>query len=199
MTLENICVYCGSNAGNQPVYAEAARAFGRELTQRGLGLVYGGAGVGLMGILADTVLEHGGRVIGVIPAALATKELAHHNLTEQHIVASMHERKTLMMERADGFVALPGGAGTLEEIFEAWTWTQLDLHAKPCGLLNIASYFDKLVEFLDHTVAEAFIRPQYRATLAVESDSTKLLERFADYTPPTVSKWLQPAKSANYP
>lgn len=194
MKLENICVYCGSNAGRQPVYAEAARAFGRELARRGLGLVYGGSSNGIMGILADAVLESGGRAIGVIPEALVKKELAHRGLTEQHIVTSMHERKTLMAEKADGFVALPGGVGTLEEIFETWTWAQLGFHAKPCGLLNIAGYFDKLTEFLDHTVEEAFMRPQHRAMLAVESDPGRLLEQFAAYTPPTVSKWIAPAK-----
>jgi uncharacterized protein (TIGR00730 family) len=120
--------------------------------------------------------------------------LAHRSLTEQHIVASMHERKTLMAEKADAFVALPGGVGTLEEIFETWTWAQLGFHAKPCGLLNIAGYFDKLTEFLDHTVQEAFMRPQHRAMLAVESDAGRLLDRFADYTAPTVSKWIDPAK-----
>lgn len=194
MKLENICVYCGSNAGRQAVYAEAARAFGRELAQRGLGLVYGGSSAGIMGILADAVLENGGRVIGVIPEALVRKEMAHRGLTEQHIVTSMHERKTMMAEKADGFVALPGGVGTLEEIFETWTWAQLGFHAKPCGLLNIAGYFDKLTAFLDHTVEEAFMRPQHRAMLAVESDPGRLLEHFARYTPPTVSKWIEPAK-----
>ncbi|ARP88849.1 TIGR00730 family Rossman fold protein [Bordetella genomosp. 9] len=194
MTLENICVYCGSNAGRQPVYAEAARAFGHELARRGLTLVYGGSSAGIMGILANAVLEEGGRVIGVIPEALVQKELAHRNLTEQHIVTSMHERKTLMAEKADAFVALPGGVGTLEEIFETWTWAQLGFHAKPCGLLNIAGYFDKLTAFLDHTVEEAFMRPQHRAMLAVESDPGRLLERFAGYAPPTVSKWIEPAK-----
>lgn len=194
MTLENICVYCGSNAGRQPVYAEAARAFGHELARRGLGLVYGGSSAGIMGILANAVLEQGGRVIGVIPEALVKKELAHNNLTEQHIVASMHERKTMMAEKADGFVALPGGVGTLEEIFETWTWAQLGFHAKPCGLLNIAGYFDALTAFLDHTVDEAFMRPQHRAMLAVESDAGRLLDRFAHYEPPTVSKWIEPPK-----
>jgi uncharacterized protein (TIGR00730 family) len=194
MTLENICVYCGSNAGRLPVYAEQARAFGRELAQRGLGLVYGGSGAGIMGVVADSVLEHGGRAIGVIPEALVKKEMAHKGLTEQHVVGSMHERKTLMAAKADAFVALPGGVGTLEEIFETWTWAQLGLHGKPCGLLNIDGYFDKLAAFLDHTVEEAFMRPQHRAMLVVESDAATLLDRFVDYAPPTVSKWITPEK-----
>jgi len=194
MALENICVYCGSNTGSRPVYAEAARAFGKSLAQRGIGLVYGGSSAGIMGILADSVLEHGGRAIGVIPEALVRKEMAHTRLTEQYIVASMHERKMLMAEKADGFVALPGGVGTLEEIFETWTWAQLGFHAKPCGLLNIGGYFDKLTAFLDHTVEEGFMRSQHRAMLAVEDDPGKLLEKFSTYTPPTVSKWITATK-----
>jgi len=190
MALENICVYLGSNSGRQPVYVEQAAAFGRELARRGLGLVYGGARAGTMGVLADAVLAAGGRVIGVIPESLVAKEMAHAGLTEQHIVGSMHERKTMMVQRADGFVALPGGAGTFEEIFETWTWAQLGMHKKPCGLLNIAGFYDKLAEFLDHAKEEAFMRPEHRAMLMVDRDPGKLLDRFADYTAPTVSKWI---------
>lgn len=194
MTLQNLCVYCGSNSGRQPVYLEQARAFGRELARRGIGLVYGGASVGIMGAVADAVLAEGGRVVGIIPEALVRKELAHHNLTELQVVPSMHVRKTRMAELADGFVALPGGAGTLEEIFETWTWAQLGMHQKPCGLLNVAGYYDQLAGFLDHTVQEAFMRPQHRAMLAVESDPAALLDRLAAYEPPTVSKWIEPGE-----
>lgn len=190
MPLKQICVYCGSNGGRQPEYLEQARAFGQELVKRDIGLVYGGAAVGLMGAVADGVMQAGGRAVGIIPVSLMQKELAHRGLTELHVVQSMHERKTMMAERADGFVALPGGAGTLEEIFETWTWAQLGMHQKPCGLLNIAGYYDDLARFLDHTVAEAFMQPQHRAMLAVESDAGALLDRFAAYEPPTVSKWI---------
>ncbi|SAI50824.1 lysine decarboxylase [Bordetella ansorpii] len=190
MPLKNICVYCGSNSGRQPVYLEQAQAFGRELVRRGLGLVYGGASVGIMGAVADAVLAEGGRVLGIIPESLVRKELAHHGLTELRVVQSMHERKTLMAQESDGFVALPGGAGTLEEIFETWTWAQLGMHAKPCGLLNIAGYYDQLASFLDHTVDEAFVREQHRAMLTIESDPAALLDRFAAYSAPTVSKWI---------
>src|SRR5690606_23334523 len=155
MTIKNLCVYCGSNAGNRPDYVEGAQTLARELVSRDIGLVYGGASVGIMGALADAVLAAGGRVIGIIPDGLLNKEIGHHDLTELHIVASMHERNTMMAERSDGFIALPGGAGTLEEIFETWTWAQLGMHQKPCGLLNIAGYYDQLAGFLDHAVDQA--------------------------------------------
>jgi len=190
MKLQNICVYCGSNGGRRPEYADGARELARELVRRDIGLVYGGASVGIMGIVADAVMAEGGRVIGVIPEPLMRKELAHRGLTELHVVQSMHERKTMMAERADGFVALPGGAGTLEEIFETWTWAQLGMHDKPCGLLNIAGYYDKLAGFLDHSVQESFMRAEHRAMLIVESRPADLLDRYAEYTPPTVSKWI---------
>lgn len=194
MTLQTLCVYCGSNSGRQPVYLEQAQAFGRELARRGIGLVYGGASVGIMGAVADAVLAEGGRAVGIIPEALVRKELAHRNLTELQVVPSMHVRKTRMAELADGFVALPGGAGTLEEIFETWTWAQLGMHQKPCGLLNVAGYYDQLAGFLDHTVQEAFMRPQHRAMLAVEADPAALIDRLAAYVPPTVSKWIEPGE-----
>jgi uncharacterized protein (TIGR00730 family) len=190
MTIQNICVYCGSNAGNRPEYADAARKLAEDLVQRNIGLVYGGSSVGIMGVVADAVMAAGGRVIGVLPEALMRKELAHKNLTELHVVGSMHERKTMMVDRADGFIAMPGGVGTLEEIFETWTWAQLGFHAKPCGLLNVAGYYDHLSHFLDHTVDEAFMQPAHRAMLAVESDPRLLLDRFATYVAPTVSKWI---------
>jgi uncharacterized protein (TIGR00730 family) len=190
MTLQNICVYCGSNTGRRPDYAKAAQDLARELVQRNLGLVYGGSSVGIMGVLADAVINAGGRVIGVLPEALMRKELAHKNLSELHVVGSMHERKTMMVEKADAFIALPGGVGTFEEIFETWTWAQLGFHRKPCGLLNVAGYYNHLSRFLDHAVEEAFMQPAHRAMLAVESDPGVLIDRFASYEPPTVSKWI---------
>jgi uncharacterized protein (TIGR00730 family) len=171
-------------------YADSARVLAAALVERGIGLVYGGASVGIMGILADAVLAGGGRVIGVIPAALAHKEIAHQGLTELRVTRSMHERKLQMAELADGFIALPGGIGTLEEIFEIWTWAQLGLHAKPCGLLNVAGYYDKLAEFLDHTVEQGFLQSQYRAMLFVENTPQRVLTRLQDYTPPAVAKWV---------
>ncbi|MVW79352.1 TIGR00730 family Rossman fold protein [Bordetella sp. 02P26C-1] len=190
MTIKNLCVYCGSNAGNRPDYIEAARALAREMVRRDIGLVYGGASVGIMGAVADAVLAEGGRAVGIIPESLMRKEIGHRELTELHIVGSMHERKTMMAERSDGFIALPGGAGTLEELFETWTWAQLGMHQKPCGMLNIAGYYDQLAGFLDHAVQESFIRAEHRAMLIVEQQPATLLDRYAAYTPPTVSKWI---------
>jgi uncharacterized protein (TIGR00730 family) len=190
MTIKNLCVYCGSNAGNRPDYIEGARALAREMVRRDIGLVYGGASVGIMGAVADAVLAEGGRAIGIIPESLMRKEIGHHGLTELHVVRSMHERKTMMAERSDGFIALPGGAGTLEELFETWTWAQLGMHQKPCGLLNIAGYYDQLAGFLNHAVQESCIRAEHRAMLIVEEHPAALLDRYAAYTPPTVSKWI---------
>jgi uncharacterized protein (TIGR00730 family) len=184
------CVYCGSNPGRQPAYAEAARGLGAALVERGLGLVYGGASVGIMGVLADTVLQLGGHVTGVIPEALVQREVAHSRLAELRVTGSMHERKTLMADLADGFVALPGGIGTLEEVFEAWTWAQLGLHAKPCGLLNVTGYFDGLIAFLDHAVAERFVKEPHRSMLIVSDDPSLLLRRFETYEAPAVRKWI---------
>lgn len=186
-----VCVYCGSSPGRDPAYAEAARGLGRALAARGLGLVYGGASVGIMGVVADTVLALGGRVTGVIPEALARKEVAHGGLTELLVVSSMHERKTRMAELADAFVALPGGVGTLEEIFEVWTWAQLGLHGKPCGFLNVAGYWDGLIAFLDHAVAERFVKEPHRAMLVVSDEPGELLDRFAAYRAPAVTKWIR--------
>lgn len=194
MVLNNICVYLGSNTGRTSVYVEQAQALGRELARRGIGLVYGGSNVGLMGALADATLQAGGRVIGVLPERLKSKEMAHPGLTELHIVATMHERKHMMADLADGFIALPGGAGTFEEIFETWTWAQLGFHAKPCGLLNIAGYYDKLADFLDHAAQERFMREEHRTMLMVESSPAALLDRYADYQAPTVSKWITEGK-----
>jgi uncharacterized protein (TIGR00730 family) len=189
--MRSVCVYCGSSPGRDPAYAEAARGLGRALAARGLGLVYGGASVGIMGVVADAVLALGGSVTGVIPEALARKEVAHAGLTELVVVPSMHERKMRMAGLADAFVALPGGVGTLEEIFEAWTWAQLGLHGKPCGFLNVAGYYDGLIAFLDHAVAERFVKEPHRAMLVVSGDPGELLDRFAEYRAPSVTKWIR--------
>ncbi|MBP7676390.1 MAG: TIGR00730 family Rossman fold protein [Thermoanaerobaculia bacterium] len=191
MELRNVCVYCGSSAGRDPAYVEAAGALGRALVARGLGLVYGGASVGVMGAVADAVLDLGGRAVGVIPEALVRKEIAHGGLTELVVTSSMHERKTRMADLSDAFVALPGGIGTLEEIFEAWTWGQLGLHAKPFGFLNVAGYWDGLVSFLDHAVRERFVREPHRAMLVVSEDPEELLDRFAAWRAPDVPKWIR--------
>jgi len=174
-----LCVFCGSSSGTRAVYRTAAEAFGALLAQRQIELVYGGACVGLMGALADAVLAGGGRVIGVIPEALTAREVAHRGLTELRVVGSMHERKALMASLSDGFIALPGGIGTLEELFEVWTWSQLGLHAKPCALLDIDGFYSGLSGFLDHVVVEGFLKPKQRQALLVEADADALLERMA--------------------
>lgn len=191
MTIKNICVYCGSSPGRLDLYTDTARMLATALVKRDIGLVYGGASVGLMGTMADHVLALGGRVVGVIPESLATREVAHNGLTELHITRSMHERKTLMAERADGFIALPGGIGTMEELFEIWTWAQLGLHHKPCGLLNVAGYYDPLHAFLDHTVAEGFVKPLIRNMLMVEEVPEALLSRFDAYHSPRLKQWVE--------
>ena len=185
-----ICVYAGSNPGADPAYAEAAADLARTLAGRGVGVVYGGARVGLMGILADTALEAGGEVIGVMPQDLVDREIGHTGLTELHVVASMHERKALMAELSDGFVALPGGAGTLEELIEVYTWSQLGLHAKPMGVLNVNGYYDGLAALLDHAVQEGFLRPQHREAMHTASSPAELLRAFEAWRPSTVGKWL---------
>lgn len=193
--MKAVCVYCGSSPGRLEVYASAARALGQALVERDLGLVYGGASIGLMGLVADTVLQLGGRAVGVIPQALARKEVVHRHLTELHVTQSMHERKTMMAELSDGFIAMPGGIGTFEEIFEIWTWAQLGIHAKPCGLLNVAGYYDALTTFLDHAAAEQFLKPPHRSLLIVEQAPQALLDRFASYQPPAIKKWLDEDES----
>ncbi|MFI9011513.1 TIGR00730 family Rossman fold protein [Actinosynnema sp. NPDC053489] len=177
-----VCVFCGSSSGRVR-HVEAAREVGRALAERGIGVVYGGGRVGTMGALADGALAAGGSVVGVIPRNLVEWEVAHGNLTELRVVSSMHERKALMAELSDAFVALPGGAGTLEELFEVWTWAQLGLHAKPVGLLDVDGYFAHLLRMIDHMVAEGFLKPPYRDMLLVDDDLHRLLDRFRDYRP----------------
>jgi uncharacterized protein (TIGR00730 family) len=187
---KSICVFAGSSPGNDPALAEAARTLGAELVSRGYDLVYGGAKVGLMGLVADTVLAAGGHVFGVMPDFLATKEIVHTGLPELKITSSMHERKNLMAERADGFVALPGGFGTIEEYFEAITWAQLGLHAKPCGLLNINGYYDSLLAFLDHAVSRQLLRQENRDMVITASHPRDLLDKMQAYTAPQTAKWI---------
>ena len=188
--MTRVCVYCGSNAGRRSDYAEAAKDLARALVNRRLDLVYGGASVGVMGVLANTVLAEGGHVIGIIPQGLVDRGVAHPGLSDLRVVASMHERKTLMAELSDGFIALPGGLGTLEELFEALTWAQLGLHQKPCGLLNVRHYYRSLIDFLDHAVAEQLLEGVYRAMLLVEEQPARLLERFECYQAPPVAQWV---------
>jgi len=174
-----ICVFTGSRHGARSEYAEAAKHLGRELVARGYGLVYGGGKVGLMTVIADTVLELKGHVTGVIPSSLVSKEVAHLGLSELRVVDSMHERKAVMAELSDGFIAMPGGIGTMEELFEVISWAQLGLHEKPCALLNVAGYYDPLIQFLDHAVEQDFVKPKHRELLIEESDPARLLARFA--------------------
>ena len=182
-------MYCGSSPGERPDYKDAATGFAAELVSRDLELVYGGARKGIMGVLADAMLERGGRVCGVMPHSLVRKEIAHGGLTELHVTETMHERKAMMAEMADGFVALPGGFGTLEEIVEVLTWGQLGFHRKPCGVLNVAGYYDRLGSFLEHAEREGFVKPAHRAMLLVASDASALLDRFDAYEAPAVAKW----------
>ncbi len=187
--MRRICVYCGSSSGVHKGYADAARELADVLVRHDIELVYGGASVGSMGILADAVLGNGGKVHGVIPQMLEDKEIAHQNLTELHIVASMHARKSMMAALSDGFIAMPGGFGTLEEIIEVLTWGQLKFHDKPCGLLNVRGYFDKLLAFFDHTRSEGFLRQENRSMLLSDTTPTGLIQQFERYTAPHVDKW----------
>ena len=189
----NICVFAGSSSGVRPEYRAAAGALGDALARRGLGLVYGGARVGLMGAMADAALDAGGRVIGVMPEALIAKEVAHRRLTELHVVKTMHERKAMMAELSHAFVAMPGGWGTLDEFCEILTWAQLGLHRKPCGLLNAGGYFDKLLAFVEHSVAEGFVRREHGDMIAVAGDAAALLDLLATHQPPVVEKWIEKA------
>lgn len=191
--IRKIAVFCGSSVGARPEYIDGARSFGKLLAQRGIGVVYGGSNVGLMAALANEVADNLGDVTGVIPQALVEREVANMSLDDLRIVGSMHERKALMAKLCDGFVAMPGGIGTLEEFFEVWTWAQLGMHDKPCGLLNIAGYFDPLLAFVDRAVEEKFVRPVHSAMVIVERDGERLLDRFAGYEPPRVAKWISAA------
>ena len=188
-SMKRICVNCGSNIGFNPLFKEAAERLGRTFVNQGLELVYGGAEVGLMGVLANTVMNNGGSVIGVIPQSFAHK-VSHQGLTEIHIVNSMHERKQMMFDLSDAFIGLPGGLGTIEEITELLTWAQLGLNKKPCGLINVSGYFDPFLSFLDRTVSEGFMKQEHREMLLVSEDPEKLLECFRSYSAPDIEKWM---------
>ena len=190
--MKRICVFCGSSPGTRPEYLQAAAKLGQALASKSIGLVYGGARVGAMGQIANATLEAGGEVIGVIPEQLVEKEVAFTELKYLHVVGSMHERKALMIELSDGFIALPGGFGTFEEFFEVLTWAQLGMHHKPCGFLNVNGYYDQLIAFLDHAVDQQFLRAEYRAMVLVDKDADGLLAQFAAYQPPTIDKaaWI---------
>lgn len=190
--MQRLCIYCGSSAGDDPVYREAAAALGATLARRGIGVVYGGARVGLMGTVADAALDAGGEVIGILPAVLQERELAHPRLTRLEIVDSMHRRKARMAELADGFIALPGGLGTLEELFEMLTWGQLGFHGKPCAVLNVAGYYTPLLRFLDAGVDAGFIRPEYRALLLDAVTADTLLPRMREFRAPVAPRWADP-------
>nr|WP_319382683.1 TIGR00730 family Rossman fold protein [uncultured Roseibium sp.] len=188
--MKSICVFCGSSFGARESYAETAVETGRQIAEQGFRLVYGGAKVGLMGTVADAALKAGGRVVGVLPRALEEKELAHEGLDELHLVGSMHERKALMAELSDAFIALPGGAGTLEEIFEVWTWGQLGYHRKPCGFLNVDGYYDQLIAFLDHQTQEAFTKKAMRDMVQIADTPRALIDLFKSYEAPDTPKWI---------
>ncbi|NNF05816.1 MAG: TIGR00730 family Rossman fold protein [Candidatus Eisenbacteria bacterium] len=184
----SICVYCGSSPGSQPIYAEATKSLAEVLVQRGIRLVYGGASVGTMGLLADHVLALGGEAVGVIPESLQAKEIAHPGLTELHVTDSMHSRKARMAELSEGFIALPGGLGTLDELFEIWTWGQLGFHSWPIGLLNVDGYYDHLIGFLDHAVEQGFVKPHHRSMIQVASSADLLVDTLASYSAPSTPK-----------
>jgi len=188
--MKRVCVFCGSSDGVREAYREAAEQLGQTLAHRGLGLVYGGGRLGLMGALADAAMGAGAQVTGVIPRSLVAKELAHRGVADMRVVGSMHERKALMADLSDAFITLPGGFGTLEEFFEVLSWSQLGLHGKPCGILNAAGFYDKLLALLDHTIDEAFVRAGHRSLVLVEDDPSKLLDRLAEFQPPRLQKWL---------
>jgi hypothetical protein len=188
--MKRICVFCGSSPGARPEYAEQARLLGLAIAGRGLGLVYGGGSVGLMGVIADAALAAGGEVDGVIPDRLKERELDHRSLTRMHVVGSMHERKALMSDLSDAFVAMPGGMGTLEELSEVLTWSQLGLHAKPVGLLDVDGYYDHLCAFFDHAVRERFLRPEHRRILLCDAEPEVLIDRLLAWRPTPQEKWL---------
>jgi uncharacterized protein (TIGR00730 family) len=195
VVLKSVCVFCGSNPGTNPVYIEAANQVGRVLAQHSLRLVYGGGRVGLMGAIADAAIEFGGEVIGVIPRVLLEKELGHDGVTELIVVGSMHERKALMAEYADAFIALPGGFGTFEEFCEVLTWTQLGLHAKPCGLLNVNQFYDPLLSLFDSALDDGFVRPEHRSLVLADSDIASLLDRLSSFSPAPKNTGMDHSKS----
>jgi uncharacterized protein (TIGR00730 family) len=186
--MKKLCVFCGSSFGTKEEYINAARQLGALIASNGISLVYGGARVGLMGEIASSVLACGGSVTGVIPKQLSDKEIAHPELTELHVVGSMHERKALMAQLSDGFIAMPGGLGTLEEIFEMITWAQLNFHAKPCGFLNTAGYYNHLIKFLDYSVTEKFVRPEHYSMIAFDDNPEALLNKMRNFSPPVIDK-----------
>jgi uncharacterized protein (TIGR00730 family) len=188
--MKRVCVFCGSSVGARPVYAEAAKEMGVLLAKKGIAIVYGGGNVGLMGVLANAALAAGGEVIGVIPSVLAEREIAHSGLSDLRIVDSMHTRKAMMAELADAFIALPGGVGTFEEFFEAVTWTQLGLHRKPCGLLNVSGFYAPLAAFIDQAVSEGFIKPIHRTAVVMDTEPEALLSKLATAVVPDVPKWI---------
>lgn len=188
--MKSITVFCGSSSGFRPEYAEAAKGFGRLLVEQNIRLVYGGGKVGLMGIIADEVMKNGGEVVGIIPDALEKKEVGHRQITELIVVGSMHERKALMAEYADGFIAMPGGIGTFEEFFEILTWAQLGFHHKPCGILNVANYYDGLLSLCENATKEGFLRSIHQELILHDSDSVRLLEKMRNYQPQPVEKWI---------
>ena len=189
--MKAICVFCGSSYGTRDTYSDAAQSTGRILAENGYTLVYGGAKVGLMGTVADAALDAGGKVIGVLPRALQDKEIGHEGLTELHLVGSMHERKAMMADLSDAFIALPGGVGTLEEIFEVWTWGQLGYHQKPCGFLNIDGYYDHLIQFLDHQTDQGFTKKVMRDMAQIADTPDAMLRLFETYSPPSAPKWIK--------
>ena len=193
--MQSVCVFCGSSRGIEPAYTEAARSLGRTLAEANVRLIFGGGHVGLMGVVSNAALEAGGEVIGVIPKSLVERELAHAALTDLRIVGSMHERKAMMSGLSEGFIALPGGTGTLEEFFEVLTWAQLGEHEKPCGLLNVAGYYIPLLAVFDQMVEKGFLSESNRALVLIESEPEKLLQRLGEYQPPKRAKWLDASET----
>jgi uncharacterized protein (TIGR00730 family) len=189
--IKRVCIFCGSRKGRRLAYEEAAKRMGTVLAKRGIGVVYGGGSVGLMGVIADSVISEGGEIIGVIPKALVAREVVHTGLTDLHIVGSMHERKALMSRLSDAFIALPGGFGTLEEFCEVLTWAQLGLHKKPCGILNVEGFYDPLLLLFNRAVEEGFVSPEHRMLVLVETEPERLLELLETYTPPFIERYIE--------
>jgi uncharacterized protein (TIGR00730 family) len=192
--MKSVCIFCGSSVGRQPEYIHGARRIGKLIATKKMTLVYGGGNIGLMREVADSALSAGGKVIGVMPRSIVEKEIAHQNITKLHIVGSMHERKALMAEISDGFIALPGGFGTIDELFEIMTWNQLEIISKPTGLLNINGFFDQLINYISHAVSEKFVRKEHQENLIVDVDETRLMSRMADFRPVAAEKWIDRLK-----